>query len=648
MNSIPNNEELERFEIIWSNVECGILLIDATTREIIDINPVAVRMFGGEKSDIVGKRCHNFICPAEENSCPIMDKNQIVDRSERKFIKANGEIIPIIKSVAKIIYKGRLALLESFTDISNHKKAEEQLRLIQVSEQSNKAKSYFLSKMSHEMRTPMNAIIGMTKIAENSYDVEKLKYCLATIEQSSKQLLGLINDVLDMSKIEAGKFELQNFELSIEEILKEICNIVLEQAERKNIKLNAFLDKNACANYIGDNLRLSQVITNLVSNAIKFTPEGGDVSITAQETQRNDKSSSLRFIIADTGIGIKEEQLGKLFNAFEQADATISKRFGGTGLGLVISKSIIEKMNGKIWVESEFGKGSSFIFEIELENAERIDSDDFDDLNNKRILVASNDNRICEYFSSIVSGCGVTMEAASSIEEMISLADKAYSSGDLYDMIIIDYDIHCDNIFRLLKRLNSESQEGSIVMMAPFLKWSSVEASIVEEKKKKYISMPLFPSNIYNSFRSKETKTYERTDTEPGNTPDFSGINLLLVEDLMTNREIFKLLFEDTKINIDTADNGQIAVEMFKQNSDKYDIIFMDINMPVMDGYEATKTIRSLEINKAKTITIIAMTADVFREDVEKCLASGMNDHLSKPIDAIDVTRKISAYTNAR
>jgi CheY-like chemotaxis protein len=240
------------------------------------------------------------------------------------------------------------------------------------------------------------------------------------------------------------------------------------------------------------------------------------------------------------------------------------------------------------------------------------------------------------------------MESALSVEEMISLADKAYNSENLYDMIIIDYDLRCDNIFRIIKDLNNEAKKGSIVMMASFLKWSSVEASMFEAGVKKYISMPLFPSNIYNSIRSKETKTYERADPEPGITPDFSGINLLLVEDLMTNREIFKLLFEDTKINIDTADNGLIAVEMFKRNPDKYDIIFMDINMPVMDGYEATRTIRSLEINKAKTITIIAMTADVFREDVEKCLASGMNDHLAKPVDATDVIRKISEYTNAR
>jgi signal transduction histidine kinase/CheY-like chemotaxis protein len=447
-----------------------------------------------------------------------MDKNQVVDRSERIFINAKGEKIPVIKSVAKINYNNRLMLLESFTDISNIKKAEEQLRLASIAEQANRAKSDFLSRMSHEMRTPMNAIIGMVKIAEGANDVERLKYCLSTIGESSAHLLGLINDILDMSKIEAGKFELHNAVLNIEEVLKKIRGLTMGQAEKKGLKLNVFLDKEARVQFIGDDLRLSQVITNLVSNAIKFTPTNGEITVTVRETERKQKGSVLSFAVADTGIGISEEQKGRLFNMFEQADNSISRRFGGTGLGLAISKNIIEKMGGKIRVDSEIGKGSTFKFEIELEHA------------------------------------------------------------------------------------GGEEAAG---------------------------------------------KEADTSETREKCAPDFSDVNLLLAEDVDINCEIFEALLENTKVNIDRAENGLLAVEKFKQNPDKYNMIIMDIHMPEMDGYEATKAIRTLGTTNAKTIPIVAMTASAFREDIEKCLACGMNDHLAKPIDDAEVIKKIAKYAKA-
>jgi signal transduction histidine kinase/HAMP domain-containing protein len=374
-----------------------------------------------------------------------------------------------------------------------------------------KAKSDFLSRMSHEMRTPMNAIIGMTQIAEKTDDLEKLKYCISTIGISSKLLLGIINDVLDMAKIESGNFELDYVTFNIGSMVENISIIIKENIGKKNQIFSVNLE-NEHSYYLGDEIRLSQVLTNLLANAIKFTPEKGEITMTVETVEQFDDMSTLQFTVADTGIGLTEEQISRLFGSFVQADGSITRRFGGTGLGLAISKSIVEKMGGKIWIESKYGSGAKFIFSVVLKK-----------------------------------------QAAPLIN-------------------------------------NEDSPENNVV-------------------------------------------------------PDFSGINILLAEDVDINREIFITLMEETLISIDVAENGLIAVEKFEKNYEKYDIIIMDIQMPEMDGYEATRTIRSLDIPKAKTIPIIAMTANAFKEDIELCISCGMNDHLAKPINQGAVIEKICLYT---
>ena len=506
------DDELKRVGTILENVECGIVIVDAETHEILDVNPVAVRIYGAGKETIIGKRCHNLICPAEEGACPITDKNQVVDRSERKLINAAGQTVPIIKSVAKIQYDGRPALLESFTDITELKAAEEKLRLLEVTERSNRAKSEFLSRMSHEMRTPMNAIIGMTKIAEGTGDVERLKYCLSKIEVSSAHLLGIINDILDMSKIEAGKFELDNAPLRVEQVLAKVRSLMGGQIEQKNINFTIEMGTGTAEAYIGDELRLTQVVANLMSNAVKFTPEGGAIRLAVEELRRDADASLLRFTVADTGIGMTGEQLDRLFNVFEQADGSITRQYGGTGLGLAITKNIVEMMGGSIRAESAPGEGSAFVFEI------------------------------------LLSRGGQGEEPAAAVPE------------------------------------------------------------------------------------------------SPGAIPDFSGLTLLLAEDVEINREIFIALLEETKIQIDTVVNGLEAVQKFKENPGRYDIIVMDIQMPGMNGYEGTRHIRAMDNEKAKNIPIIAMSADAFKEDIEKCLECGMNDHLKKPIELDLVFEKLSFY----
>ena len=366
---------------------------------------------------------------------------------------------------------------------------------------SAKAKSLFLANMSHEIRTPMNAIIGMTTIARSADTPEKVDECLAKISVASKHLLGVINDVLDMSKIEAQKFELSSVPFNIAEMIKNICTITAASIKEKCQDFQLHCAPDIPQNLIGDDQHLAQVITNLLSNAIKFTPERGRVTLDILRGQDSGSMVELLVSVTDTGIGMTPPQQDSLFNAFEQAERSISRRFGGTGLGLAISKSIVMQMGGDITVTSEPGKGSRFTFNVFLEKGA--------------------DTRTVD-----------TLEVAEQTEAF-----------------------------------------------------------------------------------------------------DFTGKRLLLVEDVAINREIIISLLEDTHISIDCAENGQVGLDMFTAQQALYDLIFMDIHMPLMDGFEATQRIRALGTPRARAIPIVAMTANAFREDVEKCMACGMDDHIAKPID---------------
>ena len=652
MTVFSDNDALERFETIWEHVECGISIVDAETREILDINPVAARMFGDAKEKIIGKRCHKFICPAEACSCPIMDKNQVVDRSERVFVTASGKTLPIIKSVAKIRYKGRLALLESFTDISKLKEAEEKLRFMRVTEQANQAKSDFLSRMSHEMRTPMNAIIGMTKIAESTDDVARLKYCLATIGASSTHLLGIINDVLDMSKIEAGKLDLDTAPLNLENMLAKLCGFIAGQAESKGVALGVNLDLSMPMDYAGDEQRLSQVLANLLSNAVKFTPEGGRVRLAVEEVKRSESAALLRFTVSDTGIGMTGEQIGRLFNAFEQADTSISRRFGGTGLGLAISRGIVEKMNGNIRAESQPGQGSVFTVEVELaprpevkRPAPRFGCRTPEDI---RLLAVSGDEDTRGHFLAIARHAGLSAQGSASAPEAVSLVAEALRDGRPYDAVFLDQALAGEELHAAGELAGAGA--GNIILMASFIRWSAIGHQAARRAgMERFVAMPLFPSAVLGVLsESLERKEPSGGEGEACGEPDFSGLCILLVEDVPINREIFQALLESTGIRMDTAENGLEAVKMFRNDPKKYDAIIMDVQMPVMDGYSATAAIRGLDAPRAGEVPIIAMTANAFKEDADRCLSCGMSDHLAKPIDEKAVKEKIAFFCRKR
>ena len=516
-------------------------------------------------------------------------------------------------------------------------KAKEQAEL------NSKAKSDFLSRMSHEMRTPLNAIIGMTTIAQNSKDHEKITNCLAKSSEASLHLLGVINDILDMSKIEAGKFDISVSEFDFEKMLKRITGMIEFKLNEKKHNFILRLDQNIPAKIISDEQRLAQVLTNLLSNAVKFTPVDGTIVLSIKIIEQNGNFFKLYFEVIDSGIGISQEQIQKLFKQFEQADGSTSRKYGGTGLGLAISKNIVELMGGKIWVMSEPGKGSNFSFEITVEKSMnqteslRVKKAMRQDL---RILVVDDSWEVLEFFKEYANQAGVSCATAIGGVEAIELIENNREKP--FDFIFIDWSMPVINGIELTEKIRTQYKSDAIVIMISAAEWDNIKKDAVKAGVDAFIPKPLFPSVITETV-DRYLKGENNIDLDSGDlTMIFSGHTVLLAEDVEINQEIVISLLEETGIVIECAGNGAEAVKMFRENPGKYEAVLMDINMPEMDGYEATRTIRNLELGKQ--IPIIAMTANVFKEDIEKCFEVGMNEHLGKPVEFDELIRLLKKY----
>ena len=510
---------------------------------------------------------------------------------------------------------------------------------------ANKAKSVFLSNMSHEIRTPLNAILGMTNIALASDDIEKREHCLMKINDASNHLLGVINDILDMSKIDADKFELSSAEFNFEKMMMRVVNIIQFRVDEKKQELRVKMDPKIPVSLIADDQRLAQVITNLLSNAVKFTPENGNIELKAKFIEETGDRCKICISVTDNGIGMTPEQQTKLFSSFTQADAGISRKYGGTGLGLAISKRIVEMMGGRIRVDSEEGNGSKFSFEFyadrgnEAENRPALLSGvKWDTL---RVLVADDDPTICEYFIDIGKRYGFKCDAVTDARQALAKME----SGEKYDVFFVDWKMPDINGVELTAMIRRSNLGRGVIIMISSAEWSEIESEAREAGVDKFIPKPLFMSMIMDTIAEcmgVEVNSESAPQTEE--LPDFSAYHVLLAEDVEINREILITLLEPTGVDITYAENGQIALDIFKANPDRYNMILMDMQMPEMDGTAATMKIRELEHANAKVIPIVAMTANVFREDVERCLEIGMNDHIGKPLNFDEVIEKMKKY----
>ncbi len=518
---------------------------------------------------------------------------------------------------------------------------------IEAAEHASQAKSEFLSRMSHEMRTPMNAIIGMTKIARDTTDIEKKEYCLEKISGAANGLLEIINQILDMAKIEANKFELSDEEFDLEEMLRNICNVIGVRAEEKQQTLTVKFMNDFSHLFIGDQLRLSQVVTNLLSNAVKFTPEDGTIGVTVRQMERLGDYSVLKVEVIDSGIGISAEQQTRLFQSFEQADGSIARKYGGTGLGLAICKKIVNMMNGEIWIESELGKGATFAFTVKLQrskNAKPTVLSPQIDRKNLRILAVDDSSETREYFVNIMDGFFLPCDVAADGFQAVEMVRKGIREGKPYNVVFVDWKMPGKNGIETTREIKELTRDNAIVIMISIVEWAEIREAATRAGVNKFIQKPLFPSalmNTLNEVLGVETKQEQRVDDM---RCDFSNYTVLLAEDVDINREIVQTFLEDTQVTLVCAEDGQVAFDLVSKDPGAFDAVLMDIHMPNMDGYEATTHIRDLNDPRAKSLPIIAMTANVFREDIEQCRSVGMQDHISKPVDRNEMLMKLRKY----
>ena len=503
-------------------------------------------------------------------------------------------------------------------------------------EQANKAKTAFLSNMSHEIRTPMNAIIGLDTIALNDPDTpEKTKDYLTKIGTSAEHLLALINDILDMSRIESGRLVLKNEEFSLSKLLESINTMFSGQCLEKGLEYGCHIKGDIDDYYIGDNMKLRQVLINILGNAVKFTPEGGSIDFTIERKAQFQGRTTLLFAISDTGIGMSKEFLPHLYDTFAQEDATYTNKYGSSGLGLAITKNIVEMMNGSIEVESEKGKGSTFRVSVTLQDSEKKEISEHDSAvvpDNMSVLIIDDDPIACEHGRLVLEKIGITADTALSGEEGLEKVTLRHGRRQPYNLILVDWKMPGIDGVETTRQIRSLVGKESAIIILTAYKWDDILDEAVNAGVDSFLAKPLFANSILEEFECafrRKNPDAEQTASDK----DLTGKRVLIAEDVEVNSEILQMLLQSRGIETDLAPNGKVAVELFEQSeSGHYFAVLMDMRMPEMDGLTATRLIRDMDREDAKTIPIIALTANAFDEDVQRSLQSGLNAHLTKPV----------------
>ena len=502
-------------------------------------------------------------------------------------------------------------------------------------ESANKAKTAFLSNMSHEIRTPMNAIIGLNSLAlrDESLSDQTREYLTKTGE-SARHLLGLINDILDMSRIESGRMVLRREEFSFRGMLDQINTMVMAQCSEKGLKFECKVIGGVSDYYIGDDMKLKQILINILSNAIKFTEPPGNVTLTVERTAVYEGRSTLKFSVKDTGIGMDPEFIPKVFDTFSQEDSRRSNKYGSTGLGMAITKNIVELMNGSITVDSEKGVGTEFTVVITLMNSNHEgSSSSYFNLSDLRVLVVDDEEIAAEHARIVLDEAGIKADTCFSGKEALHMLKMQYTKHEPYNLVLVDWQMPGMDGVELAKKIRKRYDKETTVIILTSFNWDEIMDEALHCGVDSFLAKPLFASNVIDEFeriaRNNQISLYKEKKRA-----DLKGRHILLAEDVHINAEIIKELLTIRGCVSEHAENGRQAVDLFKNSEkDDYDAILMDVRMPEMDGLAATAAIRLLDHPNAQTIPIIAMTANAFDEDVQRSLQVGMNAHLSKPVE---------------
>ena len=646
-------QELEKayresvFKIISENVGNVFMLYNLQQKRMEYVSPNTMNILGisGEELRKEHTRLLDALPPDKAERLAPIFSNEIIQSAfnfDCPFTNPQTEAATTMSVHVYPVRKDDLVTryILVFSDLTESLKTQQALRdALLNAQKANKAKSHFLSRMSHEIRTPMNAIIGMTTIAATALDNRsRLEDCLAKISGASRHLLMLINDILDMSKIESGKLSLCSEPFLLPELVNSVTTIIYPQTRSKGIGFEVSLAEIRHERLIGDPLRLSQILLNILGNAVKFTPRGGNIRLELREKIVRDRVR-LHFAISDTGRGMSPEFLQHLFIPFEQEHSGTSLE--GTGLGMAITQNMVSLMHGSISVKSKPGEGTTFSVELDFATDTNDVPKAAPNLESLSVLVVDDDKNTCEHTAIILDRMGVRAEWVLSGKEAVERAIAAHEADNGYDVAFIDWKMPDMDGIEATRRIRRSVGADTLIIIISAYDWTEIEDEARAAGADAFIAKPMFQSTIYNTLLScslsspiREGERERERERERETPPDLSGKRLLLAEDNELNREIATEFLKTTGAAIDTAANGEEAVQLFARSvPHAYAAVFMDVQMPVMDGHQATRAIRALPRPDAGVVPIIAMTANAFAEDVAAALDAGMNRHLGKPID---------------